>query len=476
MTRRYTVSPAVRNWRKKGFRSFEDAREFIRGLKLQNQIEWMTYCKSGKKPDDIPAVPSTVYKKEWKGVGDWLGTGQISKKNRNFRSFEDAREFARSLGLNGFEEWRKFIKSDKRPDDIPAFPNNVYFSKWSGWRDFLGPRPRRWRSFEDAREFARSLNFKSGTEWNVWKKSGKRPRDIPANPNSIYHKEWKGVGDWLGTDTVAAQDVHKNFLPFDDAKKIVHKLGFTRTKQWDEFCKAGKRPVNIPRLPSKTYKEEWSGMGDWLGIIRIDKKEKVRVRRNFIMFSEVKKFIQENNITGAKEWDEFCKAGKRPPYIPRSLNSVYKDEWKGWGDLTGSGRVALQKRKFRSFEDAREFARSLGLNGFEEWKKYRRSGKRPEDIPSTPDTTYKKDWKGWGDFLGTGRIANQIRSTEYLPWKEAKLIYQRLAKEYNLSGRIDEWYKFARKHKKLLYELKIPATPSEVYTKEREWKRSMKDD
>jgi hypothetical protein len=456
----------------------------------------------------------------------------------NFRSFEDAREFARSLGLNGFEEWRKFIKSDKRPDDIPAMPNNVYYLKWSGWRDFLGPRPTQFRSFEDAREFARSLNFKTTTDWNIWKKSGKRPKNIPSNPHNIYKDEWKGYSDFLGTGNTAAQDIHKNFLSYDDAKKFVHNLGLKSGKQWDDFCNAGKRPANIPRNPQKTYKEHWLGLADWVGtnyingrkikFLKFDDAKKfvhnlglksgkqwgefckagkrpakipqypeniyknkgwkgwgdflgtgtlspIEMSKNKLPFSEVKKFIQENNIAGVKQWDDFCNAGKRPAKIPKSFVSSYKDEWKGWGDLTGTGRIALQKRKFRSFEDARRFARLLHLHGVEEWKKYRKSGKRPDDIPSVPDGTYKKEWKGWGDFLGTERIANQTRSAEYLPWKEAKPIYQRLAKEYNLSGRRYEWFKFARKHKKLLSELKIPATPSEVYTKERVW-RKMKDE
>ena len=47
------------------FRSFESAREFVRSLNLKNQKEWLEYCKSGNKPDDIPSNPWKTYKK-WK--------------------------------------------------------------------------------------------------------------------------------------------------------------------------------------------------------------------------------------------------------------------------------------------------------------------------------------------------------------------------------------------------------------------------
>ena len=48
----------------KKFRDFESAREFARKLNLKGQREWFEYCKSGKKPVDIPSQPWKVYK-EW---------------------------------------------------------------------------------------------------------------------------------------------------------------------------------------------------------------------------------------------------------------------------------------------------------------------------------------------------------------------------------------------------------------------------
>jgi len=64
------------------------------------------------------------------------------------------------------------------------------------------------------------------------------------------------------------------------------------------------------------------------------------------------------------------------------------------------------KRKFCTFQEARKFARSLGLKSVLEWRQYSKGempekGKRPKDIHSTPDRIYKnKGWKGYGDWLG----------------------------------------------------------------------------
>jgi len=73
------------------------------------------------------------------GTGDWLGTGTIAPRLRQYRSFNAAREFARSLNLESGSEWRAFCKSGKLPPDIPANPHQAYKDKgWKGMRDWLG--------------------------------------------------------------------------------------------------------------------------------------------------------------------------------------------------------------------------------------------------------------------------------------------------------------------------------------------------
>jgi hypothetical protein len=68
-------------------------------------------------------------------------------------------------------------------------------------------------------------------------------------------------------------------------------------------------------------------------------------------------------------------------------------------ELPSTGEVALGDRggaergNWRSFEEAREFVRTLGLKGQEEWKLYYRSGQKPHDIPSTPWMVYGNIWK-----------------------------------------------------------------------------------
>ncbi len=67
-------------------RPFADARAFVHTLGLKSRAEWGAYARSGDRPDDIPRSPGAVYKAEWQGMGDWLGTGTIANQNREYRT------------------------------------------------------------------------------------------------------------------------------------------------------------------------------------------------------------------------------------------------------------------------------------------------------------------------------------------------------------------------------------------------------
>ena len=80
-----------------GFRTFSDAKKFIHSLNLKNQKEWREYCKSGKKPNDIPRHPDRSYKnKGWISWGDWLGTGTLFSQDTGW-SIEKVKELLRSM-------------------------------------------------------------------------------------------------------------------------------------------------------------------------------------------------------------------------------------------------------------------------------------------------------------------------------------------------------------------------------------------
>ena len=391
---------------KKKFRSFSEARKFVRSLKLSSSVKYWEFCKSPDFPSDIPKRPERTFENEgWLGYSDWLGNthGKYLRKGKGMLSFEEAREYVRSLKLKGIKDW-----------------------------------------------------------W-VYCKSGKRPANIPASAHTSYKDEWKGYGDWIGTGKVR----HTKFLPFKEAREYARSLNLDSVTSWNNFTKSKKRPSNIPANPEMTYKKDWQGWGNWL-----EKKLKKRQKKElqYLSYEKARQYVQTLNIKGQKEWIEYVKTDKKPANIP-SAPYQYYDEWKGYADWLGTKRI--RPTSFLPFEDARKFVRKLKLKKMIEWNIFVQSDKKPIDIPTNPEKIYDKEWKNWGDWLGSGKLSTFTMSKIYLPYKEAKFEYQKLAKQYHLIGFTD-WNRFAKTHKKLLEDLRIPAAPWQVYSEDRVTKKMRK--
>ena len=153
-------------------RSYEDARAFVRKIKLSSAVEWREWSSSGKRPVDIPSAPYRIYENSgWINWADWLG---IEKQKR---PFAEARAFARSLGLKSIWEWKRYAASNKLPPDIPARPQDTFaYAKegWAGYEDWLGKEKGN-RPFVDARAFVRGLKLSTVLEWQKYTRSKKLP-------------------------------------------------------------------------------------------------------------------------------------------------------------------------------------------------------------------------------------------------------------------------------------------------------------
>ncbi len=253
-------------------------------------------------------------------------------------------------------------------------------------------KKKEWRPFEEAREFARSLNLRNAVEWRQYCKSGKdgvpKSNDIPSAPDVIYKNDWNGWFDWLGNeDRVSALKGRK--MP-ERTEEHRRKIG--------EALKGRKRTEEHKKKMSEAKKKSWRP------------------------FEEAREFTRSLKLRSEREWKEYSKTDERPDDIPTNPNITYRDDgWNGWVDWLGNkNRVVSEetrrkmseanKGSWRPFEEAREFTRSLNLRGSEEWFQYCKSGKdgkpRPDDIPSNPDKAYKNNgWKDWVDWLGNEELA-----------------------------------------------------------------------
>ena len=330
---------------------FEEAKKFVISLRLSSSSYWKMYCRGNinrlpVKPKDIPNKPDHVYKNiGWKSWGDWLGTGIIASQYMKYRKFTDAKAFIRTLSLNSMYEWNEYCKS------------------------------------------------------------GKKPNDIPRNPNTTYKNEgWINLGDWLGTGRKATWQ--RDYLSYNEAKEFVHKLNLNSSGSWRNYCKGHlpnkiPKPSNIPITVDRVYKNNgWVTWRDFLGY----KKIHVTKKLNFV---EARRFARKLGLKNAKEWTQFSKSKNRPDNIPSNPQLTYSNSgWKNWGDWLGTGTIATRKLKYRSFTEARKFAYSLKFKSQTEWYAFCK-GKlnlnvlKPDDIPVAVSRSYKtKGWISWPDFLG----------------------------------------------------------------------------
>lgn len=340
--------------RLKNARPFEEARAYVRDLKLNNLKEWLLYVKGdlpghSPKPADIPNSPELIYKGEgWKGYGDWFGTFTLAPFKRKYRSFEEAREFARGLGITSSEKWIEYCKGKlkglpPKPEDIPTNVARKYQkSGWKGYKDFLNSSEHRkkyskFRPYEEARAFIHSLNLKDYKDWHKYI-AGKltnlpeKPKDVPANPSGVYKDNgWIGIGDWIGTD--AFPYAHMEYRKFSEARKFVRQLGLTSSVEWVAYCKGEfkhlpSKPIDIPANVVRKYESKgWKGFKDFLWS---DKHRKER--RTFMSYADAKKVVKEHQIKSEKELEEFVKSDKKPDKFPTYPKMTYQR--KGWVSFT----------------------------------------------------------------------------------------------------------------------------------------------
>ena len=244
---------------KKDWLPFNDARELVMSLSLENVNQWKLHCKSKDRNEFIPCYPNSVYKNDgWVSWSDWLGTDFIATQNRTYLSFSESKKIIHKLNLSSQSKWFDYIRKNTI-EGIPNQPNRVYRSEWVSWGDWLGTdfiatQNRTYLSFSDAKKFIHKLNIKTHKYWREYCKKDK-PEYIPSNPNVVYKDEWINWNDWFGI----------NILPFQQSRKIIHKLKIKSNKEWRECVKQNKIPDNIPTSPKTYYKNEWVSWYDWLG-------------------------------------------------------------------------------------------------------------------------------------------------------------------------------------------------------------------
>jgi superfamily II DNA or RNA helicase len=379
--------------------SYEEVKKYAKPLKLKNAYEWFKHTKSKNFPKDIP-VSVNKYYKEFEGFGVFLGTGYISTsiRSKNFLSYEKAKKYAQSLKLKSSHSWYLHTLKKGFPNNIPSDPRAFYKNQFEGMGVFLGTGnvkagSIKYVDYNKAKEYALKLNLKNAKEWSKHTKSKNFPKNIPAAIHNVYKKKFEGWGTFLGTGYISTVFRSKNYVSYQKAKKYANSLKLQKSSEWSKHTKSKNFPKDIPAAIQNVYKNEFEGWGIFLG----SGNKQGYLNKNYVSLYKVKEYAKKNNIKNRNEWYWHCKNKNIPQNIPQTVDLIYKNKgWKGWDDFLGTS-------KFKSFNECKFYARTLKLKGWSDWNRYFKYHKRPIGIPAKPYNTFKSEWKGWDDFLGTNK-------------------------------------------------------------------------
>jgi predicted helicase len=251
---------------------FEEAREIVRSLKIKSAKEYrfQYYEKRNVALKSLPSSPDKLYLESgWISWGDWLGTNFISNRDKEFLTFEEAREIARSYKFKNAKEWQSFAAGENRPDHIPASPPAIYRDEWISWGDWLGTNMissnnRSYLNFLDARSFVRQLKLKSYKEWQIFSRGLDFPMEIPKAPDHVYKTNgWNGWIDFLGNENRKIKI--KDFYDFREAKLVMLNLKLKSNREWRNYCKSDQKDPKLPFNPERIYSDFWLSWPDFLG-------------------------------------------------------------------------------------------------------------------------------------------------------------------------------------------------------------------
>ena len=455
--------------RKRNWMNFKDAKTFIQNQGIQTYTEFQKWSKSGRRPENFPSNPYDIYKDQWTSWGDFLSTGAIAHKNKEWMNFEDARTFIQNQGIQTYTEFQKWSQSGRRPKNFPSNPNLVYKDQWTDWYNFLGTKKianRNWMNFENATIFIQTQGIQTFTEFRKWSQSDQRPENFPSNPDNFYRYQWTSWGDFLGTETIARRN--KEWMSFEDARTFIQTQGIQTHAEFRKWSSSDQRPKNFPANPHIVYKDQWTSWGEFLGNKNISSRKRnrrsYRETKNFIQnqgvqtrikwmsYQEAVSFIQKQDVRTHTEFLKWSKSDQRPENFPSNPHIVYKDQWTSWGEFLGNKNLPIQMQ----YLEAKEYVQSLGINNPKDFIEWLRSNDRPENFPPQPHLFYS-EWINVKDFLSTPE------KTKYMSYQEAKTFISYLG-----ITKVKDFFEMM-KFERDIFPKNFPPNPQTVYKNSGEW-------
>jgi superfamily II DNA or RNA helicase len=268
----------------------------LQTMGFDNSLSFMEKNDWFRLEDPLSTVATTTLRKV---IYNLTGSMKHSeRKEQLYLPFNEAQSFVVNLNFKGREEWLKYCEGDDFPDFLPKAPHSVY-EEFTTYGDFLGNgyvanRLRKYKSYNDAKIYMKTLNIETAKDWERYKKNNEIPNDIPKDPYTVYSNtgEWKGWGDYLGTNVIASQN--KEYRSCAEASKWAIKLQCGSVEEYRNYVKNNTIPDDIPKDPSSVYKRrgEWNGWSNYLGLKNeLTKEQILEAQKLYNTAHEIAKYL-----------------------------------------------------------------------------------------------------------------------------------------------------------------------------------------
>ncbi|QJP10018.1 VPA1269 family protein [Pseudomonas multiresinivorans] len=236
----------------------------------------------------------------------------------------------------------------------------------------------RYYTFSEASRVVRKLSIRTLKEY-----TRRRHEDpmLPPRPYS-YYTEWRGELDFLG----------KSFYP--SLKEAAVAVRLLNIKTISEYQSRYREDPLLPAAPDQFYRADWIGYPEFFGVPR---------KVDYKTFEEAAKSARS---LGVRTKAEYKKRYSEDPYLPCHPERLYKSEWNGYGDFLSGVK---KPQPYETLAEASESARRLKIKTREEYESRYKEDSR---LPYKPWSLYKKEWKDFRDFLGTGESRFYASLTE----------------------------------------------------------------
>lgn len=244
--------------------------------------------------------------------------------------------------------------------------------------------------YQESMKLVKEYGFKSIIDYY---KNRKKLGLVPYNPDIIYKDEWTSWEFYLG---IKVRKLRYDFIPYDDAKKILSELKIYTIVEYEELVRT-RKDLNLPWVPRRIYTKEWVNWRSFLG----EDFYKYGTH-NKTPYFEFIRVTREAGIQNLREYKDFIL--KNPELnFPHNPTGKYQ---KKQAELFG------EKYKKRSsvvdFETAMRTIRKNSLRTVAQYLQFRKD--RPEcRLPASPSITYSgKGWVSWVHFLRSEQFKEEL--------------------------------------------------------------------